>query len=69
MKCKRCSYHWIPAKNWDDPKNGNLVMVDLGICSKCRNYTSRVRVSTPGDIVDAMIHFGPRFKMVKRTER
>lgn len=65
-KCKRCDYHWLPVGVRELPINGNLYMLDLGICPKCHAYKSRVTVATPGDMVNAEI-WGQRFEL-KRME-
>lgn len=65
MKCRRCSYLWLPTGSREIPKTGNLYIVDVGICPKCGNATARVKVATPGDMVNAEI-WGRRFEVVKR---
>ena len=62
VKCKRCSYSWLPCGTRELPVNGNLYMVDLGICQRCHSHTSRVHVATPGDMVNAEI-WGQRFEL------
>lgn len=67
-KCPRCSYIWLAAGHREVPKTGNLYMLDLGLCRKCGNHTSRVRVATPGEQVEACAIFGPRFERIVRRE-
>lgn len=67
MKCKRCTYHWLPVIGERIiPRNGNTYFVDLGICPKCDNAKSRVHVASPGDIASAML-WGRQFEL-KRME-
>lgn len=68
-KCKRCSYIWLPCGQRELPKTGNLYMLDLGICTKCDHPTSRVRVATPGDVVNAMAVWGKRFHLKRITDQ
>lgn len=41
-------------------------MVDLGVC-KCGHATSRVRIATPGDQINAEL-WGQRFEVLKVDE-
>lgn len=65
MKCKRCSYIWLPCGTREIPKTGNLYMVDLGLCHKCNHAVSRVKVATPGEQLSAHMKFDPIFKLVE----
>ena len=64
-KCKRCRYCWLPCG--DREIGSRTYFTDVGICPECKNATSRVRVATAGDIVDAML-WGSRFQL-KRVDR
>ena len=66
MKCKRCSYVWLPCGSRLIPRNGNLYMVDLGVCRECDHATSRVHAATPGDQVSAMLWGEQRFEVIKK---
>lgn len=61
-KCKRCSYCWIPSGT--NEIEGRLYVTHLGLCMKCNNPTSRVRVASPGDVVNAML-WGERLESIR----
>lgn len=56
---------WLPATTKTDHSNGNLLMLDLGVCSKCRKYKSRVTVATPGQQLSAQLWGEQRFEVIK----
>ena len=69
MKCKRCSYVWFPIMATRViPRTGNTYAVDMGICSKCDNVTSRIHTWSPGDMVSAML-WGQKFETLKEDPK
>lgn len=66
-KCRCCDYSWVPCGHFLSPRDGRLFMTDVGICPKCGNAKSRLRIATPGDQLSAML-WGQQFEVSKVPE-
>jgi hypothetical protein len=67
-KCKRCKYIWLPVGSRLIPKNGNLYMIDLGLCVVCDHAKSRLQIASPGDQFNAELWGRQKFEIIIKKE-